>query len=94
MNPTEQSGCDTCEQPVLTWNELRALAGLSLIAFILFIGIASQAPEGQSAATNAALESQAPLPENLPPATDVLLVDTPPLEIPFSESTTTPPEAL
>lgn len=94
MNPTEQSGCDTCEQPVLTWNELRALAGLSLIALILFIGIASQAPQGQSAATSAALESQAPLPVDLPPATDVLLVDTPPPETPFSESTTTPPEAL
>jgi hypothetical protein len=94
MNPPEHSGCDTCEQPVLTWNELRALAGLSLIAFLLFIGIASQAPAGQSAAVSTATETEAPLTEELPPPSDALMVDTPPPEIPFSESTTTAPEAL
>lgn len=35
MNETGMSGEDLCEQPVLTWIELRALAGLAVGAIIL-----------------------------------------------------------
>lgn len=44
MNPTDMSGDDLCEQPILQPTELRALAGLGALALLLFVGIQTMTP--------------------------------------------------
>ncbi len=44
MNPTEMSGDDLCEQPILQTAELRALAGLGVAALLLFVGVQASSP--------------------------------------------------
>ncbi len=58
MNPTEMSGDDLCEQPILQTAELRALAGLGVAALLLFVGIQASSPlEVVSALPAAALQA-------------------------------------
>lgn len=56
MNPTDMSGDDLCEQPVLQWPELRALAGLGALAIGLLIVIRAATPLGTTDAQPAAAE--------------------------------------
>lgn len=44
MNPTDMSGEDLCEQPVLQWPEMRALAGLGALAIVLVVAIRLGSP--------------------------------------------------
>ncbi|MBP9668747.1 MAG: hypothetical protein KBE09_00450 [Candidatus Pacebacteria bacterium] len=44
MNPTDMSGDDLCEQPILQPAELRALVGLAGMALVLLVGIRAVSP--------------------------------------------------
>jgi len=57
MNPTEQSGNDLCEQPVLSWVDFRNLAGLGLIALVVLGIVGMSGSENSQPATEAAAAS-------------------------------------
>ncbi len=59
MNPTEQSGEDLCEQPVLTWADYQKAAGvtLALLALVAF-GTLRSSTSGTPAAATAALPQE------------------------------------